>query len=408
MKALLILSDGIADVPCPQLGGRTPLEAGTNPHLDRLAAEGITGLMDPLKPGIPAGSDTAHIAIFGENPFSVYRGRGYLEALGVGLSPGADDIGFRVNFGTVTDGVITDRRAGRDPTGLSELVRDITREVSLSVPFSLKEATGTRAALVLKGSGLSYHLTDGDPHSEGLAPLSVCPSDGSDDASRTAEIVNDFVAQAAEVLRGHPVNDLREARGLLPANYLLVRGAGIRPVVTPLPERYGISACCIAATALIRGVATCFGLDLIDVPGLTGEYNTVLEDRAGYVLEALDAYDFVFVHFKATDTASHDGNPLRKVEMIEKLDTFVGRLLAGIDPQKVVVALTGDHTTPCMLGDHSGEPVPLVLWGGRVRTDDVLSYGERSCAKGGIGRLTAQDLMPVLMNQAGRVHKFGE
>jgi 2,3-bisphosphoglycerate-independent phosphoglycerate mutase len=121
MKALLILSDGIADVPCPQLGGRTPLEAGTNPHLDRLAAEGITGLMDPLKPGIPAGSDTAHIAIFGENPFSVYRGRGYLEALGVGLSPGADDIGFRVNFGTVTDGVINRRRAGRDPTAFRSL-----------------------------------------------------------------------------------------------------------------------------------------------------------------------------------------------------------------------------------------------------------------------------------------------
>jgi 2,3-bisphosphoglycerate-independent phosphoglycerate mutase len=401
MNVILVISDGLGDVPCPSLSDKTPLEAGSYPTLDRLAREGITGIMDPLRPGIPAGSDTAHIAIFGENPFEVYSGRGYLEALGVDLEPSVSDIGFRVNFGTVEGGVITDRRAGRDPEGLPEQVR-------LDVPFMFREATGTRAALVLQGDGLSSKVSDGDPHVEGKEPFRIAPLDKSPASSYTAHILNDFIAQAQKVLSDHPVNKKRIEAGKLPANYLLVRGAGVRPLVQPLPMKYGVTATCIAATALIRGVAKCFGLTLYPVKGITGEYNTDTDAKARAVIEALKTNDFVFAHFKATDTASHDGDPAKKMEMIGRLDSMLETIVAAVDPEETVIALTGDHTTPCMLQDHAGEPVPIVIWGGRVRTDDVTHFDERSCAKGGLTRISAMDIVPILMNQSRRIHKFGE
>ena len=164
MKMLLIISDGLGDVQCPDLQNKTPLEFGTFSNLNKMCKEGICGMMDPIRPGITPGSDTAHIAILGEDPYKYYQGRGYLEALGTGLKPGADDVGFRLNFGTVTDGIIEDRRAGRSPLGLSRLVRDINDSVELDVPFQFKEATGTRAALILEGDDLSNNVTDGDPH----------------------------------------------------------------------------------------------------------------------------------------------------------------------------------------------------------------------------------------------------
>ncbi len=408
MNVILVISDGLGDIPNPTLLGKTPLEAETYPTLDKLAREGITGIMDPLRPGVPAGSDTAHIAIFGENPFEVYSGRGYLEALGVDLDLGLSDIGFRVNFATVEGGVIVDRRAGRDPEGLPELVQYIRDHITLDVPFLFKEATGTRAALVLQGEGLSCKVSNGDPHTEGKAPLMVAPRDKNPASSYTARMVNEFVTQAGHLLADHPVNRGRVAAGKLPANYLLVRGAGVRPCVTALPEKYGITAACIAATALIRGVATCFGLSIYPVEGITGEYDTDTDAKAKAVIAAIKTYDFVFAHFKATDTASHDGDPLKKMEMIKRLDKMMADILAAVDPEETIIALTGDHTTPCATGDHSGEPVPIVVWGRGVRTDDVVHFGERSCAKGGLNRISATDIIPILMNQSRKIHKFGE
>lgn len=407
MKMLLIISDGIGDVPCKDFGYKTPLEHGNYPALAKLAKEGITGMMDPLAPNFPAGSDTAHIAILGEDPFETYNGRGFLEALGTGLRPRAADIGFRVNFGTVENGVVVDRRAGRSPLGLATLATDICSEIVLDVPFQFREASGTRAALVLSGDNLSANVSDGDPHALGAAPHEICPLDDTPEAKFTAEQLNKFIEQARELLSDHPVNRDRQAKDLLPANFLLVRGAGQAPDVATFQERYGVSCACIASTALIQGVSLAFGFDLIDVEGATGETNTDEVAKANATVEALRDYDFVFTHFKATDTASHDGDPKKKVAMIQKLDNMVSHIMAGIDKKDVVIALTGDHTTPCDIGDHTGEPVPVIVWGKNVRADNVTSFGERSCAQGGLGRINGQDLVPILLNQTRRIKKYG-
>jgi len=407
MKMLLIISDGLGDVQCPDLQNKTPLEFGTFSNLNKMCKEGICGMMDPIRPGITPGSDTAHIAILGEDPYKYYQGRGYLEALGTGLKPGADDVGFRLNFGTVTDGIIEDRRAGRSPLGLSRLVRDINDSVELDVPFQFKEATGTRAALILEGDDLSNNVTDGDPHAIYEKPKMVKAADGSDEAKRTADILNDFVAKAQKVLVGHPVNQQRREKSILPANYLLVRGAGLRPKYPTFQERYGVSAACIAATALIRGVAKCYGFDLIDVEGMTGEYDTDIKAKTKATLEALQKYDFVFTHFKPTDTASHDGDPQKKMQMIGYVDYLVSMVMKVSDRKDTVVALTGDHTTPCMIGNHTGEPVPIMFWGGRVRRDYVNHFDEISCTSGGLGRIRGRDVVPMLMNQASKTKIFG-
>ncbi|HHN81981.1 MAG TPA: 2,3-bisphosphoglycerate-independent phosphoglycerate mutase [Methanomicrobia archaeon] len=408
VKLILIIADGIGDVPIREFNYLTPLEHGTFPHLDRLAREGICGMMHPLRRGLPAGSDTAHIAILGQDPLKTYRGRGYLEALGVGIEPTSGAIGFRVNFGTVEDGIVTDRRAGRSPRHLDELSREVRETVDIGVPFSFRAATGTRAALVLEDEGLSPEVSDGDPHHTGVSPLTIEPLDGSDAARRTASLLNSFVSQAYEVLRDHRLNAKRIDAGDLPANFLLVRGAGVRPAVPTFQEQFGASAACIAATALIRGVARCYGFDLIDVPEVTGEYDTNAQAKAEATIEALRSYDFVFTHFKPTDTASHDGDPVKKEAMIKKLDAMMGTIISSIpDPHDTVIALTGDHSSPCVVKDHSGEDVPFVMWGGRVRTDDVGRFDERSCARGGLGHIFAEDIVYLMMNQANKVKKFG-
>jgi len=407
MKMLLIISDGLGDVQDSELQNKTPLEYGTFSNLNKMCKEGICGMMDPIAPGTIPGSDTAHISILGEDPYTYYNGRGYLEALGTGLRPGPNDVGFRLNFGTVTDGIIEDRRAGRSSFGLKRLVKDINDSVKLDVPYQFKEATGTRAALVLEGDNLSNKVSDGDPHNIFEKPKKVVALDGSPEAERTASIINDFITKSQKVLEGHPVNEERKANGQLPVNFLLVRGAGLRPRYPTFQERYGVSAACIAATALIRGVAKCYGFDLIDIEGMTGEYNTDIKAKTKATLEALHKYDFVFTHFKPTDTASHDGDPQKKIQMIGYVDYLVSMIMKHQDRDDIVVAFTGDHTTPCSVGNHTGESVPIMMWGGRVRRDEVNHFDEISCAKGGLGHIRGQDVVPMLMNQALKNKLFG-
>ena len=407
MKMLLIISDGLGDVSCPDLKNKTPLEFGSFSNLDKMSKEGINGMMDPIRPGIAAGSDTAHIAILGEDPYQYYNGRGYLEGLGTGLRPGPEDIGFRLNFGTITDDKIEDRRAGRDPYGLERLVQDINDSVTLDVPFMLKVATGTRAALILNDDNLSNMVSDGDPHTVFVPPHKIHDLDGSEEAKRTADILNEFSAKATKVLVGHPVNQERREKGIMPANFLLIRGAGKKPKFQTFQEKYNVAPACIAATALIKGVAKCYGFEILEVDGITGEYDTDIESKADATLRALDKYDFVFTHFKATDTASHDGDPKKKINMISKADYLVSRVMKGVDKEDTIVAFTGDHTTPCMIGDHTGEPVPIMFWGGRVRSDSVSHFDERSCPKGNLGRIRGVDIIPMMMDYAQKTKKFG-
>ena len=407
-KALILIGDGMGDRPVPELGGRTPLEAARRPNLDRVAREGECGLMDPIAPGVRAGSDTSHLAILGYDPFECYTGRGPFEALGIGMEVKPGDIAFRCNFATVDENlVVLDRRAGRIREGTDQLARALNEEIGEieGVRCIVKESVEHRAALILRGEGLGDRVSDVDPHETGVR---IHDAEGEDEPSRrTARILNEFVRRSYEVLRKHPVNAERERKGLLPANILLPRGAGRAPHLEPFERRFGLKAAMVAEVGLIKGIGRYLGMTVPDVPGATGSHDTDVEAIARATLEMLEGHDFVLVNLKAPDVGGHDQDPETKIKDIELMDKLVGLILDGLDASQVYVVLTADHSTPISVGDHSGDPAPIAIMGPDVRRDDVSEFTERACSKGGLCRIRGRDILPILTNLMGVQEKFG-
>ncbi|GBE17547.1 cofactor-independent phosphoglycerate mutase [archaeon BMS3Abin16] len=401
MKCLLLICDGMADRPVKTLRGRTPLEAADTRNLDLLAKSGILGIVDTIAPGIRPGSDTAHLAILGYDPVVSYTGRGPFEAAGVGLDVTAGEIAFRCNFATVDEnGLVVDRRAGRISEGTQELAEAVNGIKIPGAHFRFRASTGHRGALVMSGKGLSHNISESDPHEEGVKPHVVEPLDGSEEARRTADMLNRFILGCGKVLAGHPVNVRRIQEGLRLANTLLLRGVGVAPSLAPFSEKYGFRAGCIATVALVRGVGRFCGLEVIgadaemSIPGLVS-----------MAIDATSKYDFVLLNIKAADDASHDGDAEKKTAVIEEID----RALAGLLDFTVenYLAILSDHTTSISRRDHTGDPVPILIAGPEVRTDDTAVFSERAAAKGGLGRIRGQDIMNILVDLMNRSEKFG-
>lgn len=413
MKAILVVCDGVGDRPARALDGLTPLQAARAETFDRIAAAGECGIMDVIAPGQPPGSDTAHLALFGYNPFEVYPGRGAFEALGVGIELGPEDIAFRCNLATVNDDwVVVDRRAGRisseEAKLLAEALNDIRIENVDGVSAMFYHSSEHRGVLVLRGEKLSRKVSDVDAHKTGVKVPTPIPLEGAIEARRTAAALKEFIEKAHRILEDHPINQERVKKGLPPANIVLPRGAGTLPRIEPITKIWGIKAAAIAGGGLYKGVAKAVGFDVIRVPGATGTVNTNLKGKVEAAIKALGGYDLVFLHIKATDSVSHDRDPRRKVEVIEWISKELTPLVDEILEKGYYIALTGDHTTPCEIGDHAGDPVPLVIAGPGVRRDGIGKFDEVSCAKGGVGRIRGMDLMRILMNYLGKVPLFGE
>jgi len=407
-KALLLIADGLGDRPIMELGGKTPLEATEKPNLDKLAAEGECGIMDPIAPGVCAGSDTAHLAILGYDPYKYYTGRGPFEAAGIGMDVKRGDIAFRCNFTTVDENmVIIDRRAGRISSGTDQLAEAVNGMEIDGVQIIFKESVAHRAALILRAPGLGAAITDTDPHHEDEKVLKCEALDPNDEASaKTAKVVNEFVRRSYEILKLHPVNRERIAQGLNPANIILPRGAGIGPSMESFEAEYGLKAACVAETGLINGVARYVGMEIAEAPGATGGADSNLISMAKTIVDRLASVDFVLCNVKGTDVGGHDGAVQVKIDMIKKLDEMVAYLIANL-PKDTYVVLTADHSTPCAIMDHSGDPVPIVFWGEGVRTDTVKQFGERSVTSGGVHRIRGTDLMKILTQLMNVAKKFG-
>jgi len=401
---VIIIGDGMGDWPVDELDGETPIEAANTPNLDRMAAEGENGLMDPIAPGVRAGSDTAHLAILGFDPYKYYTGRGPFEALGIGMEVKRGDVCFRVNFSTVNNNLeITDRRAGRISEGTHELAQALNGLQHGDCTFLFKESVAHRAAMIIRGPGLGPHVSDADPHEEGEKPHEA---HGSDPASeKTAECVNWFVTKSYEILKDHPVNKARVADGLNPANIALPRGAGGAPDLPPFAESYGFTGAMVVEVGLVKGIGKYLEMEVIDVPEATGDITTDEIAMAKAVVAALERNPFVLCNLKSPDVAGHDGNAMQKVQSIEKLDRLVGYVQEhALD---TYIAVTGDHSTPVAAKDHTGEPLPIVLWGPHTRMDKVTAFGERPCSYGSLNRITGKDVMKLLTSYTLRAEKFG-
>jgi 2,3-bisphosphoglycerate-independent phosphoglycerate mutase len=407
MKGILMIIDGMADRPLKELGEKTPLEAAKTPNMDLMASRGINGIMDPIKPGIRAGSDTSHLSLLGYDPYQVYTGRGPFEAAGIGVEVMPGDIAFRCNFSTANDdGIITDRRAGRIREGTDKIAESINGiDIDESIEIIFKESTGHRAVLVLRGEGLSDQVSDADPKYDGKKPKKVVGLDGSPEAEKTAQILNQLIQKSYEILKDHPVNMDRQKNGETPANIVLPRGAGEVPEVQPFKEKYGLKAECIAETGLIRGIGIITGMDIIYVEGATGGIDTNLDNISQSILENLKLeYDFLLINIDGADEAGHDGNLLEKVKFIEKVDKLIGEVM---EAEEIVFILTADHSTPISAMDHTGDPVPIVINGSGIRVDDVVKFDERSAAAGGLCRIRGGDVMNIIMDLTNKSSKFG-
>lgn len=404
-KIAILIADGLGDRPCPELDGETPLEATDKPSLDSIALRGECGIMDPIGPGICAGSDTSHLALLGYDPHLTYTGRGPFEAAGIGMDVRGGDICFRCNFATVDDGfVVRDRRAGRIDAGTDELAQALNGMEIEGVTIIFKESVEHRAALILRGEGLGHAVSDTDPHEVGAK---VWEAKGEDAASeKTARVVNEFVQRSYKVLRDHPVNQQRREQGKLPANIALPRGAGIAPHLEPFEHRHKLSGACVVEVGLIKGLGRYLGMDVLDVEGATGGYDTDELALAGAAVAALAIHDLVLCNLKTPDLAGHDGDARRKIEAVKKFDRLVGYVEDALGEDAYIV-ITGDHSTPVSVKDHSGDPLPIAMVGPGVRVDGVSEFGERAAAAGGLSRIRGADLMPILTNLVAVQEKFG-
>ncbi|KUK69275.1 MAG: 2,3-bisphosphoglycerate-independent phosphoglycerate mutase [Methanocalculus sp. 52_23] len=406
-KILLLVLDGIADRPCDALDGKTPLQAAATPVLDRLAKESVCGIMDTIAPGIRPGSDTAHLSLLGYPPKRYYTGRGPLEAEGCGIKMEAGMIGFRGNFGTLdSNGTIIDRRAGRisSTVPLCAAIRDGVDLSSFGVELFFEPGAGHRAALAFRGEGLGASVTSNDPKHEQLPPLPIRPMTDAGSDLRTAEVANEFLRQSQEILFDHPLNKQRIAEGLLPANVVLIRGAGVMGRFEPFSEKWRMTGSVISAAALISGIGSVVGLEPVPVPGITGSADSDLKAKIAYTEKELERKDFVLLNIKGADEFGHDGKPLLKRDFIGVIDSALAPLLERND---IIIAVCSDHTTPCSVMDHAGDPVPIIIHGPGVRVDSVSLFDEISAATGGLGRIRGGDLMPILVDLINRSEKYG-
>ena len=401
-KILLVVLDGLGDRKNDVLGGLTALQAAYRPNLNELVRRGMGGLMYPVQKGLVCGSDTSHLSLLGYDPREVYTGRGPFEAIGLGIDVKAGDIAFRANFATRSaDGRITDRRAGRSIPGSDRLARSLCMKID-GVEFIVREGVEHRAALVMRGEGLSSDLTDSDPHVTGHEPKPVKAL--TDHAQRTADILNSYLERVRNILDSHEVNSRRLVEGNPSANELLVRGAGTVPYLQPFSDRYKLKAACLAGVPLISGIARLAGLELLSFSGATGTVNTDYNGKIRTVIEALKKYDFVLLNIKATDIAGHDKSPELKRDVIQKIDSAIRPLLSILD--ETVICITGDHSTPASSGEHSGDPLPVLFASGGMLSNGVRQFDEVSCSQKSLSLLSG-DIINVLLQLSDRLEKYG-
>jgi len=393
-KILFIVIDGLGDEPIPQLGNKTPLEAAKIPNLDWLAKNGICGLVEPFlsKEQAKPESDTCHLALFGYDLKKYYLGRGSYEAAGIGFNLKEGDLALRANFATIDQNLkVIDRRAGRIEK-TEPLIKFLNGIEIDGVKFLFKKAFGHRAVLILRGGNLSPKISSNDPKITGVRPLSILSKGRSRKAKFTAQVLNAFLGKAHEILKNHKLNKKRTKEGLLPANYLLVRGPGILKNTPPFSKRYNLKACCIAEGTLYKGIGKILGMDLIKVKGANGLPNTNLKGKFSAAKKAIGKYNFIFLHIKAADSLAEDGNFIGKKEFIEKIDRNIKTLLKL---KKVLIVVTADHSTCSLLKRHCLESIPILIYGNGK--DGVQKFSEKTCKKGNLGKIKQIDLMPKIL-----------
>jgi len=390
-KLALVVLDGLGDVATREQGYLTPLEAAHTPNLDALSKDSAQGRMIPLAPGLTPGSGPGHLGLFGYDPLEVQVGRGVIEALGLGMELKSGDVCARANFATLDpNGIVTDRRAGRIPTEtceklcamLSAKVKKIGETEVLITPG--KEH---RFVVVFRGKGLEGPLTDADPNREGLPIPTVKPRDPkSAGQKKVAKLITDFYKAALPIIA-------REK----PANGFLMRGIAHQPDIPLFEDRYRLKPVALAVYPMYKGLAQLVGMKKIEGP------QTIKEQFERYLSE-YENFGFFFIHFKYTDKYGEDGNFAAKKKAIEEFDAALPILLRK---KPDVLAITGDHSTPCVIRGHSWHPQPVLLHSATSGSDKLERFTETGANTGSLGVFEAKYLIRLMQANAKMFDKFG-
>ena len=391
-KMALIVLDGLGDIATMPQGELTPLEAAKTPNLDKLVADGVAqGRMIPVAPGITPGSGPGHLALFGYDPIEFEVGRGVIETLGLGIELKAGDVAARANFCTLdAKGIVTDRRAGRIATEVCERLCKILsskiKKVGTTQVF-IYPGKEHRFVVVFCGAGLEGPVTDTDPNREGLPIATAKPVDATNaKQKKVAKLIADFYKAALPLLAKEK-----------PANGFLMRGAAHQPDIPTFEERYLMKPAAIAVYPMYKGLSQLVGMVKIEGP------QTIAEQFERYVAE-YDNYDFFFIHYKYTDKAGEDGNFEAKTKAIEDFDAALPILL-GKKPD--VLAITGDHSTPCAMKGHSWHPQPVLLHSACSGSDKLERFTETGANMGSLGIFEAKYLIRLMQANAKMFVKYG-
>ena len=388
MKYVIIHGDGMADWPCEELGGKTPLEAARKPNMDRLATRGALGLVATIPAGMPAGSDVGTMTMMGYDPRRYHTGRAPIEAASQGIELGPADVVFRMNLvslkpaGTGGDQLMDDFTAGHITSEeAAQIVADLRRELAGN-GIEFFNGVSYRHLMVWREGTANTNLTP--PHDiTGKEIDSHLPN------GEGAQRLNDLMRRAASLLAEHPVNRLRRERNLAVASSVWFWGQGTRPAVPTLKECFGLQGSVISAVDLVNGIGRLAGLELTKVPGATGFLDTDYAAKGRYGLESLRKHDFLLLHIEAPDEAGHMGRADLKTEAVERIDQLiVGPLVEGLARLgDFAILLMPDHATPSKLKTHSPEPVPFALMTAAdlARSDrPQRRYTEAEGAKSGV------------------------
>jgi 2,3-bisphosphoglycerate-independent phosphoglycerate mutase len=390
-KLALVVLDGLGDLANREQDYLTPLEAAKTPNLDALSKDSAQGRMIPLAPGLTPGSGPGHLGLFGYDPLEVQVGRGVIEALGLGMELKPGDVCARANFATLDNkGIVTDRRAGRIPTETCEkLCAMLSAKIKKigETEVLIQPGKEHRFVVIFRGKGLEGPLTDADPNREGLAIPTVKPRDPkSTGQKKVAKLIADFYKAALPILANEK-----------PANGFLMRGIAHQPEIPSFEERYLLKPAALAVYPMYKGLAQLVGMKKIEGP------QTIKEQFERYLAE-YDNFDFFFIHYKYTDKYGEDGNFASKKKAIEEFDAALPILLRK---RPDVIAITGDHSTPCALKGHSWHPQPVLLNSIYSGSDKLERFTETGANTGSLGVFEAKFLIRLMQANARMFDKFG-
>ena len=387
MKYVVVLGDGMADYPMQELNNKTPLQYAKKPNIDMLARKGTVGLVKTVPDGISPGSDVANLSVMGYDPKIYYTGRSPLEAVSMGIDLLPTDVALRCNLvylseaeDSYADKTMIDYSSDEISTEEARILIEAVNNELSSENIKFYPGISYRHCLVWSNGKIGLGCTP--PHD--ILERKVTEYLPQEDSGLLLELMK----KSYDILKNHPVNEARKARGLRPANSIWLWGEGKKPALTSFSEKYNKTGTMISAVDLLKGIGLCAGLDSVDVEGATGNIHTNFIGKANAALAELDnGKDFVYVHVEAPDECGHRFEIENKVKSIEYLDQkIVAPILEGLKKHKEYrILVLPDHPTPLSLRTHTSEPVPFILYDSTNENQSVVqSYDEEEAKKTGI------------------------